>query len=88
MLTEDELKEVENFASLWFSPKEIAVILDKEFDEMKADSSFQRYYDSGKLKSHAEMRKAIKKLALHGSSPAQTLAMKMIEHQNIKDLKR
>ena len=55
------------------------LLLDKQSPACKA---FQR----GRLKREAELRKGIFDLAQNGSSPAQTMAIKLIENAKADDL--
>lgn len=84
-LTEEQLKEVEHMAGLFFSIGEICAVL--ELDEEAADyfdscvsvnnrHPFVKSFISGRLKAEVELRKAVKQAAMNGSNPAQ---MQMIE---------
>lgn len=77
--------EVEAFAKLMFSPKEICVIM--EYDESLSKSdAFVLAFNKGKFLSEAAVRKSIFNLAANGSSPAQTLAMDLIEKGRLDGL--
>jgi len=67
--------EVEEFASYFFSQEEVSLITGIQANE----KGFKNAYRKGKLKSEAELRKAIIQTAKDGSSPAQTMAYKMLE---------
>jgi len=77
-LTEDQLKEIESMASLFFTPEEIAINIEVDPEEfitqLRAQSSeaFRRY-TKGRLNSEVDLRKAIQQAALHGSTPAQQM---------------
>jgi hypothetical protein len=69
------MQEVEELAALFFSSDEIREITGLNPE----DPLFKKAYRKGSLKSEAEIRKSIIQLAKDGSSPAQTLAWKMVE---------
>jgi hypothetical protein len=72
--TRDE--EIEFFASLFFTKKEVLVIVDG------SDDPFLR----GRLRSEAELRESVFALAKSGSGPAQMAALKYIQEMKIKEL--
>jgi hypothetical protein len=79
---EMQLKEVQEYAALLFSPQKIARIMgfdEKAFAADLADESTEvsKSYDKGRLITEAELRTSILRLAKQGSSPAQTLAIKL-----------
>jgi hypothetical protein len=76
MSQEEIAQETERLGGLMFSREEVNVILHGE------DDSYLR----GRLMAEAEIRQSIMDLAKAGSSPAQALAMKLIEDARIKDL--
>ena len=90
-MTEAQLDEVEKFAGLFMKPSDIAIILNIPLADLRAalaDSStncFQRYH-KGKLLSEAELRKSVLTMAKQGSSPAQSLASKLIDEMNMDEL--
>jgi hypothetical protein len=74
-----------------FARGEIAVILEvdpSELSELLGDSTSpaSRVFQRGRLKREAELRKGIFDLAQNGSSPAQTMAIKLIENAKADDL--
>lgn len=75
MLDEELVKEIEELAGLFFTANEIQVITGADPQSIDFKKAFRR----GSLKSEAEIRKSIIQLAKDGSSPAQTLAWKMVE---------
>ena len=82
-LNEDQLNELEAMAKLMLSKSDIAIILEvdeHDFMEIMEDKQADPYrrFQSGRMKSIAEVRKSIFDLAANGSSPAQTEAMKLI----------
>ena len=87
----EQLKEVEEFAAKLMPPAEVAVIVgipEEVFQTelMDADSEISLAYLRGQLLTKAEMHESIIKLAKQGSSPAQTLALKMLRDAEIKQL--
>ena len=88
---ESFLSDLESYSSLMFSRGEIAVILEVdplELSELLDDSQSpaSRAFQRGRLKREAELRKGIFDLAQNGSSPAQTMAIKLIENAKADDL--
>ncbi|GAB3177608.1 hypothetical protein [Telluribacter humicola] len=86
-LTESQLEEISELASLFFSPQDIAIITGLDVDQLLEEiateqSSANLAYLRGKLKARASVRKTIKNLAIQGSSPAQNLVLKMMEEQD------
>jgi hypothetical protein len=69
------LREIEELAGCFFSEEEILEIL--ELPEMSAEG--KRAIRKGSLASEAKLRKSIIDLAAAGSSPAQTIAVKLME---------
>ena len=85
------ISDLESYSSLMFSRGEIAVIMEidpAELNELLQDqqSTACKAFNRGRLKREAELRKGIFDLASNGSSPAQTLAMKLIENAKADDL--
>jgi hypothetical protein len=92
--TDTELKEIEEFASLLFSPEVIAQVMGVElndFVESIADisSPAAKAFSRGALMTEVELRRSILRLAKQGSSPAQTLSIKMRDelHLSLVNLK-
>lgn len=90
-LTEEDLKEINELAALFFSPREIAIMQELPVDdfisfctmpEMKVYQAFH----SGRLQSEVDLRKSIIKLAKSGSSPAQTMSLDLLKQSKIKML--
>lgn len=87
----EDLNLIEELASYFFTPKEIAVMLDVEeesflfsieFHGSKISTAFLK----GRLQSEMELRKSIIKLAKSGSSPAQTMSLELLQKSKIKML--
>lgn len=83
-LTEDQLSELKNLSSLFFSVEDILIALElpahalDEFQDIidieKLNPIYQAYH-IGRLKTEIELRTSIKKAALNGSNPAQSAMM-------------
>ncbi|OQX93049.1 MAG: hypothetical protein B6I17_04560 [Tenericutes bacterium 4572_104] len=91
ILSQDQLNNIEKYSSLFFSYKEIAILmkLDVEiFIDFVTDNNTEIYksYQRGKLISEAELREQIVKLAKMGSPAAQQEAFKLIDTQKIKEI--
>lgn len=79
--TQKQLTDIENLAALFFTPKEIEIILSVEPSE-----TFEFSYQRGQLKQMAKLRKSIFEQAANNSTPAQTLALKIIDACKINQL--
>lgn len=84
------LEELERLAGLFFSPKQIAVILQFDLEKFKAHllddgSPLYEAYQRGKLSSEADLRESIIAIAKQGSSPAQTQAMELLRNQDLDE---
>ena len=71
-------------ASLLFLPEEIAIILEvdvADFDDALQDETSPAYraYQKGKLSTKMALRKTIITQAKQGSSPAQTMALRILD---------
>lgn len=89
-LTKAQLNEVTEWAMALFSPQEIALIM--ELDDLAfsraiatKQGDLYRHYMKGRLISEGKIKKAVINLAESGSSPAQTLALKLIEERKIDE---
>lgn len=92
-ITTTDLEQVREFAALFFAPKDIALMvgIDNQtmLDEVEDEkSSLHQAFYTGRLKSEAELRKSIVKLAKSGSSPAQTMSLDLLMKSNVKMLGR
>lgn len=90
-LNDDEVKQVEELAAVFFTPKEIAIIMQLniiDVDEAMEDdeAAFYLAFQKGRLQSEYDLRKSIAKLAKSGSSPAQTMSMDMLNKSKLKML--
>lgn len=87
MLTKNKLKELERLATLFFTIKQAAVILQVKHKLLRSrieieDTPESQAYNRGLLKSEFEVREKIIEMAKRGSSKAQLSALEMI--QNVK----
>jgi len=88
---ESFLSDLESYSALMFARNEIAVIMEVDPDalsDLLTDKQSPAYkaFQRGRLKREAELRKGIFDLAQNGSSPAQTMAIKLIENAKADDL--
>jgi uncharacterized protein (DUF952 family) len=73
-----DFNQVKTLAALHYSPQQIAVMLsidDAQLTDWMEDktSEFYKNYWSGYYETDIQLRNAVKKLALAGSSPAQSM---------------
>lgn len=89
-LTEEQLAQIEEYGSHFFTPLEIARIMKLDADEFMVDfdaeGQVRDSIERGQLKSEAEVRKSIFDLAKSGSGPAQVLAVGIIEKYQLKKI--
>jgi hypothetical protein len=89
ILTEDELRMIEAMGATGFSPDEIAEVLMVNADSFlhvfndKNSEEYKRFR-KGFLEQSLILRQRIFKDAGHGSSPAQTLAKKILDDAEYK----
>lgn len=88
-LNSETLQEIRTLAGLFYTPKEVCMMLDIEFRLFKAaladeDSEIYNSYHGGRLQADMKFREKVISLANLGSSPAQTLVAKLIESSQIK----
>jgi hypothetical protein len=88
-ISREDLVEITTLAELFFTPDEIALMLEIDravmIDQLENnDSEIYRAFQTGRLQSEMELRKSIVKLAKSGSSPAQTMAMDMLTKSKLK----
>ncbi len=82
-LTTEELEQLTDLAGRLLPIHDIATILEMEEDYLAIqlsikDSPIAQAYNRGYLQTKAQIRKSVVDLAIAGSSPAQTLALKFI----------
>jgi hypothetical protein len=83
------INEIEEMAKCFFTPSEIAVALGIEDSFMKneiatVNSDMYNAFYRGWVQSEYDQRKCVFKLALSGSSPAQTMVAKINDAAKIK----
>jgi hypothetical protein len=88
-LTNDDLAEVKKLSAVFFTPKEIADILEVErtaFVDACNDDTTDVYeaFTGGLLLSEYEIRTSVLKLAKAGSSPAQAMALDLLKKVRVK----
>lgn len=88
-LTKEQLDQVRQLAALFYTPKQIAIMLELDFSYLHTamsieESDVYKAYWAGWFQSDMEYRKQVKRLADLGSSPAQTLLGKIIEDAKLK----
>ncbi|MCU0337876.1 MAG: hypothetical protein MUF12_08500 [Sediminibacterium sp.] len=75
MLTKEQITEIEEMASLYFTDAEIMSIVGIE----EIDQTFKNSVKRGRLLREAKVRKSIFNLAESGSGPAQAMAIKIMQ---------
>lgn len=91
-LTDDELKTISDLAALFFTPVEIALMLEVDDVAFKMacktktpfGSKVFDAYNSGHLQGQVDLRTGIMKMAKAGSSPAQTMALDILKQAKSK----
>lgn len=83
------LKQIEELGGLNYSPKEIALIVGLPEEQVNEwmddeDSEFYRAYMKGFYITDISVRKSIFKLAAAGSSPAQSLVIRLRDQNELK----
>ena len=84
------LKQISELSALFFTPREVAIMLELNVDdfifecEFAPDRNGYKAFHSGRLQSEVDLRKSIIKLAKSGSSPAQNLALDMLLKSRVK----
>lgn len=88
--TQEQIDQIQEYASSFFSPQEIAIIMDLNTPEFilmfSAEGPVKNAYNKGRLIQEAKLRKVILELAAKGSSPAQTLAMDIIKNSKLSNI--
>lgn len=87
--THEICNEIREMASLLFGPEEIAKVLGIEVNELVdslavTDHPAARAYAAGMLQTELELRRSILRLAKQGSSPAQTMSLKILDSLRLK----
>lgn len=92
-LSDADFTEIKNLAALFFTPREIAVMLELPADLFvqecaTIDTKCYLAFHAGRLQQEVDLRTSIIKLAKSGSSPAQTMAMDLLKQSKIKIIDR
>jgi len=91
LLTEEQIKEIETMAELFFSLDQIAVNAEIDPEEFRAEvqsKSGEAYiaYITGWFRGEIPLRKSITEAAANGSNPAQQMLLTMIQNAEIDKL--
>lgn len=94
-LSEEELKQITDLAALFFTPREIALMMELHQEDFVSSCEAPNFYPkvynafhSGRLQSEVDLRTRIIKLAKSGSSPAQTMALDLLNKSKLKLIDR
>lgn len=84
ILSDEKLMELKGFGAAFFSIKKTAVCMQLNYDELMIELSNEKStiyaaYYSGLFESESKVNRSIIDVAINGSSPAQTQALKLIE---------
>lgn len=92
-LKEEDLKLISDLAGLFFTPSEIAMMIEVDDIDFKmackmrpANKKIFDAYNSGYLQGQVELRTGIMKMAKAGSSPAQTMALEILKQSKSKTI--
>ncbi len=88
-LSDNEYDEIKKMAAVFFTPKQIAIVLELNIDEFvdacnNTESKCFIAFEGSRLKSEFELNSSIVRLAKSGSSPAQTMALEMYRKSQLK----
>lgn len=83
--TEEELAELTNLGAVFFSAEQCAILLEKDAQVLAAElkdpeAPSYKAYQKGFLQSLYAVRKNTIEMAKNGSSPAQTMAEKLVKN--------
>jgi hypothetical protein len=92
-ISAEQLAEITQLANLFFTHRQVAIMLElpvKEFIEqcLIEGSVINKAYESGFLQGEVDLRRGILKMAKAGSSPAQTMALDLLNKAKAKLLDR
>lgn len=90
-LTPEEIEKVKEYAGLFLSLDDIAILVEKEADQFREEfrnksSDLYRAYRQGQTISKMNLRRPVIKMAGHGSPQAELLADKYITEQSLSEL--
>lgn len=82
-------QDVKAMAELFFSPEEVGIAIGlsrAEVDELMLDeqSEFYKNYHAGRIENDLKLRSSINRLALAGSSPAQSVMLQLAKRNEIR----
>jgi len=88
-ITPEEIVIAEELSALYFTPKEISSMIQIDYEGVKdqmeeEDGIFYEAFQRGRLQSEVDLRKSILMLAKAGSSPAQTMALDLLNKSKAK----
>lgn len=88
-ITPELQNEINRLGGLFFTPKDIAVMLEIDIEFMATqcaneNSPIYKKWRGGWLEAEIELRTANKKMAKAGSSQAQSAMLELLEKQQIK----
>ena len=91
-ITEEQYKEIEKWASVFYSVEDVALIMQfdkKEFINEYNDKNSEVYktFKRSRLKQKGELILSVFNQAKAGSGPAQTLALKLIKNFELDEIK-
>lgn len=91
--SEEILAEIKRLSGLFFSPIEIAEMLELEDQDFALQckipgSEAFKAFKGGRYQGEIEVRTGIIKMAKAGSSPAQTMALDLLKKSSVKMLDR
>lgn len=92
-LAQDQLNEITTLAALFFTPREIAQMLELPAEAFISECCIEggvlyKAFYSGRLQGEVDLRTGIMKMAKAGSTPAQAMAMDMLKLSKVKLLDR
>lgn len=90
-LTDEEKESLEYFAGLLYSDSDLAKILQMDAEDLRLQMKMQRgeAYDiitRARLIAESQIRKGIIDMAARGSTPAQTMAMELMQRMRKDNL--
>lgn len=92
-LVDSDFQEIRNLAALFFTPREVATMLELPATEFVAECDNEHSlcfvaFHGGRLQAEVDLRKSVLMLAKSGSSPAQTMALDMLNKSKLKMMDR
>lgn len=89
--SDEQINQIQEYASLFLTIDEIAILLDVDICEFKKVVLSKKHpvykaYNKGKLLTKIELRKNVIKMAKHGSPQAELLTEDYIKKQRLKEV--